>query len=49
MRSPLTNSVDFERALANAGYDVQLTSFEGGHHAPSIEISLQVLNEVLGL
>lgn len=46
---PTTVSVDFEAVLADAGYDVQLITFEGGHHDPPTELSLRVFKEVLGL
>jgi predicted esterase len=31
---PYTNSVDFQRALTDAGFDVELLAFEGGHGVP---------------
>jgi len=46
---PVTVSTDFEAALAAAGYDVQLTTFEGGHSFAPKDIGLGVLMEVLGL
>lgn len=45
----MTVSADFAAVLADAGYDVELITFDGGHHAPPIEISLEVFKEVLGL
>ncbi len=44
---PMTVSEDFEAALADAAYDVQLTSFTGGHNFPPKEISFDVFMEVL--
>jgi predicted esterase len=46
---PMENSVEFEAALADAGYDVELTTFDGGHQTPPPERSLEVFKEVLGL
>jgi hypothetical protein len=44
---PITVSEDFEAALAAAGYDVQLATFDGGHNFPPKELSLEVLTEIL--
>jgi predicted esterase len=46
---PLSQSVDFKEALSDAGYDVQLTTFEGGHEDPPTTISKEVFTEALGL
>ena len=46
---PMESSVAFEGALADAGYDVQLATFGGGHHVPPTELSLEIFTEVLGL
>lgn len=46
---PMTVSADFEEALAGAGYDVQLVSYDGGHTAPPAEIGLEIFTELLGL
>lgn len=46
---PVTNSAEFEAALADAGYDVQLTTFDGGHEDPPAELRLEIFTEVLGL
>lgn len=46
---PLTNSVDFEAALSDAGYDVELTTFEGGHQDPPTTLSQEIFTEALGL
>lgn len=46
---PVTVSADFEAALADAGYDVQLTTFDGDHENPPTELSLEIFREVLGL
>jgi S-formylglutathione hydrolase FrmB len=45
----MTASADFEAALSAAGYDVQLTTFDGGHHDPPTELGLEVFREVLSL
>lgn len=44
---PITVSEDFEAALAAAGYDVQLATFDGGHNFPPKELSLEALMEIL--
>lgn len=44
----LENSVEFEAALIDAGYDVQFASFDGGHEPPPTELSLSTIREVLG-
>jgi hypothetical protein len=46
---PTTVSEDFAAALADAGYDVQYTPFDGGHDAPPAELGLPVYLELLGL
>lgn len=46
---PMTVSTDFEAALADAGYDVQLTTYEGGHRAPPADIGLPLYIELLSL
>lgn len=46
---PMTVSEDFEAVLADAGYDVQLTTYEGGHDAPPSDIGLPIYTELLGL
>ncbi len=46
---PMENSVAFEEALADAGYDVQLTTFGGGHQDPPTELSLEIFADVLDL
>ncbi len=46
---PMEDSVAFETALADAGYDVQLATFVGGHRNPPTELSLEIFKEVLGL
>lgn len=45
---PLVNSEEFAAALTDAGYDVQLTSFEGGHELPPTELGVSTILEVLG-
>ncbi|MDJ0925770.1 MAG: hypothetical protein QNJ77_14535 [Acidimicrobiia bacterium] len=45
---PLERSIEFESALASAGYDAQLTTFEGGHVEPPGELVLSTILEVLG-
>jgi hypothetical protein len=44
---PLDNSTGFEAALADAGYDVQLATFDGWHMAPH-DLSLATIMDVLG-
>lgn len=44
---PLENSTMFEEALAEAGYDVELVTFEGGHSYPPAEVIVPALLEVL--
>jgi dienelactone hydrolase len=46
---PMTVSTDFEAALTAAGYDVQLTTFEGGHDAPPADIGLEIYADLIGL
>jgi hypothetical protein len=45
---PLENSTMFENALAAAGYDVELITFDGGHSYPTAELIVPALMEVLG-
>ena len=45
---PLENSTMFEDALAGAGYDVELITFDGGHSYPTAELIAPALMEVLG-
>ena len=45
---PLENSTMFEEALAEAGYDVGVIAFDGGHNFPPAELVAPVLTEVLG-
>ena len=45
----MTVSEDFQAVLTDAGYDVQLTTYEGGHSAPPADIGLEIYTEVLGL
>jgi acetyl esterase/lipase len=42
---PYENSVEFEATLAEAGYDVELTQFGGGHIAP-LELTVQTIMSV---
>jgi len=42
---PYENSVEFEGTLADAGYDVELTQFVGGHTAP-LELTVQTVMSV---
>ncbi len=44
----LERSAEFESALADAGYDVSLTTFDGGHVEPPAELVLSTIMEVLG-
>jgi len=47
---PTSLAIAFEQVLANAGYDVQVISYEGVHTSdPPDELSLKVFTEVLGL
>jgi dienelactone hydrolase len=46
---PVTNSEEFEAVLADAGYDVQLTTFEGGHEDPPDQVSQEIFTQLLGL
>ena len=45
---PLENSTMFHEALAEAGYDVELITFDGGHDYPPAELIVPALTEVLG-
>ena len=45
---PSENSAGFAAALADAGYDVEFTTFDGGHETPPSELSLPAVMEVLG-
>ena len=42
---PYENSVEFEATLAEAGYDVKLVQFSGGHTAP-LELTVQTVMNV---
>ena len=44
----LERSAEFESALADAGYDVRLATFDGGHVEPPAELLLTTIMEVLG-
>ena len=44
---PYENSVEFEGTLADAGYDVTLIPFTGGHSMPS-ELAVPTIMEVIG-
>jgi hypothetical protein len=44
---PLENSTMFEAVLAEAGYDVAVIEFDGGHSYPQAELVVPVLMEVL--
>jgi hypothetical protein len=47
---PTSYAVAFEEVLADAGYDVQVITYEGQHTSdPPDELSLQVFTELLGL
>lgn len=47
---PTALNTAFAEVLADAGYDVQVITYEGGHTSdPPDELSLQVFKEVLGL
>ena len=46
---PIAIAEDFEAALSDAGYDVQLTTYEGGHEPPPADIGLEMYSELLGL
>jgi dienelactone hydrolase len=46
---PITVSTDFEAALADDGYDVQLTTYEGRHSPPPADIGLGLYKEQNGL
>ncbi len=47
---PPSLAIEFAEVLADAGYDVQVIPYEGGHTSdPSDELSLQVFSELLGL
>jgi predicted esterase len=44
---PYANSVDFEEALTDAGFDVELVAFEGGHTVPS-ELAAATIIDAIG-
>lgn len=44
---PVEESIGFEAALADAGYDVQLITFDGGHVVPPTDLLVSTLSEVL--
>ncbi len=44
---PYENSVEFQATLADAGYDVSLVSFAGGHYMPP-ELAVPTIMEVIG-
>lgn len=46
---PMENSTNFEAALTEAGYPVELTPFEGGHEDPPTTLSQEIFTEALGL
>jgi predicted esterase/predicted small lipoprotein YifL len=47
---PMSITTDFAKVLADAGYDVQVITYEGQHASdPPDELSLEVYSEVLGL
>lgn len=47
---PTALNTAFEEVLADAGYDVQVITYEGGHSSdPPDELSLEVFTELLGL
>ena len=43
---PLENSVAFEAVLAEAGYDVELVEFAGGHATPD-DLAVETVMELL--
>jgi hypothetical protein len=43
---PYENSVEFETTLTEAGYDVELIQFRGGHSAP-LELTVQTVLDVI--
>lgn len=43
---PYENSVGFENVLAEAGYDVELTEFDGGHSVP-LELTVDTVMDLL--
>lgn len=45
---PLVNSEEFAELLEDAGYDVQLATFRGGHQMPPAGLSLPIIMELLG-
>lgn len=45
---PVEDVEEFVSLLDDAGYDVQLTTWPGGHDEPPIEVLLAVLDDVLG-
>jgi hypothetical protein len=47
---PTSIAIAFEEVLADAGYDVQVITYEGSHtSSPPDELSLEVFSELLGL
>jgi predicted esterase len=44
---PYANSVEFEDAPTDAGFDVELISFEGGHTVPS-ELAAATIIDAIG-
>jgi len=44
---PVANTEEFVALLRDAGYDVQLTTWDGGHDGPPVELLLSALMEVL--
>lgn len=46
---PVTNSTDFEAALAEAGYTMHLTLFDGDHEVPPPTLSAEIFTDALGL
>jgi acetyl esterase/lipase len=45
---PVGDAAEFESLLSDAGYDVQFTTFDGGHVMPPPELYLPTIVEVLG-
>ena len=45
---PVGDAAEFEALLSDAGYDVQFTTFDGGHVLPPEELYLPTIVEVLG-
>ena len=42
---PFENSVEFDTALAEAGYDTELSQFDGGHYVP-LELTVETVMEI---